>query len=128
MNKKREGSSFYRNTVVSTGGRLLYLLTRVGLPPLILHYVSLEEYGLWSTCFLLISYVSMGAFGVSNVYIRYVAEYSVKDQFDSINGLVSTGLVLTFIFSVFALGGIWLAITGNFCPKSRTAMAVKPLK
>ena len=110
MNKKREGSSFYRNTVVSTGGRLLYLLTRVGLPPLILHYVSLEEYGLWSTCFLLISYVSMGAFGVSNVYIRYVAEYSVKDQFDSINGLVSTGLVLTFIFSVLALGGIWLAM------------------
>jgi len=110
MNNKRQGSSFYHNTLAQTAGRLLYLLTRVGLPPLILHFVSLEEYGLWSTCFLLISYVSMGAFGVSNVYIRYVAEYSIKEQFDSINGLVSTGLVLTFIFSVCALGGIWLAM------------------
>ncbi len=110
MNKKKQGRSFFRNTLVQTAGRLLYLLTRVGLPPLILHFVSLEEYGLWSTCFLLISYVSMGAFGVSNVYIRYVAEYSIKEQFHSINGLVSTGLVLTFIFSLFALGGIWLAM------------------
>jgi O-antigen/teichoic acid export membrane protein len=110
MKNKRQGSSFYSNTLAQTAGRLLYLLTRVGLPPLILHFVSLEEYGLWSTCFLLISYVSMGAFGVSNVYIRYVAEYSVKEQFDSINGLISTGLLLTFIFSVCALGGIWIAM------------------
>ncbi len=110
MSNKNQGSSFYRNTLAQTAGRLLYLLSRVGLPPLILHFVSLEEYGLWSTCFLLISYVSMGAFGVSNVYIRYVAEYSVRQQFDLINGLVSTGLLLTFIFSVCALGGIWFAM------------------
>ena len=110
MSKKSQGSSFYHNTLTQTGGRLLYLLTRVGLPPLILHFVSLEEYGLWSTCFLLISYISMGTFGVSNVYIRYVAEYSAKGQLASINGLVSTGLVLTFAFSACALGGIWLAM------------------
>ncbi|MCX7098246.1 MAG: oligosaccharide flippase family protein [Methylococcales bacterium] len=110
MSNKKPGSSFYYNTLAQTAGRLLYLLSRVGLPPLILHYVSLDEYGLWSTCFLLISYVSMGAFGVSNVYIRYVAEYSVKHQYDDINGLVSTGLMLTFAFSVLALGGVWLAM------------------
>lgn len=88
----------------------MYLLTRVGLPPLILHYVSLEEYGLWATCFLLISYVSMGAFGVSNVYIRYVAEYNAKHDHEEIGALVSTGLLLTFLFSVIALTGIWFAM------------------
>jgi O-antigen/teichoic acid export membrane protein len=110
MKKPRSGNSFFRNTLAQTAGRLLYLLTRVGLPPLILHYVSLEEYGLWATCFLLISYVSMGAFGVSNVYIRYVAEYNAKNQHEAISGLVSTGLLLTFTFSVLALSGIWLAM------------------
>ena len=110
MSAKPEGSSFYRNTLAQTAGRLLYLLSRVGLPPLILNFVSLEEYGLWSTCFLLISYVSMGAFGVSNVYIRYVAEYSIKGQYDSISGLVSTGLLLSFMFSIVAFGGVWLAM------------------
>jgi O-antigen/teichoic acid export membrane protein len=110
MNDKKSGSAFFRNTLAQTAGRLLYLLTRVGLPPLILHFVSLEEYGLWSTCFLLISYVSMGAFGVSNVYIRYVAEYNAKNQHESISGLVSTGLLLTFSFSVVALSGVWLAM------------------
>ena len=110
MNTKSRGSAFFRNTLAQTGGRLFYLLTRVGLPPLILHFVSMEEYGLWSTCFLLISYVSMGAFGVSNVYIRYVAEYIAKEQISAINGLISTGLLLTFIFSLLALGGVWLAM------------------
>jgi len=110
MKNKNQGNSFYSNAVMGTAGRLLYLLSRVGLPPLILHFVTLEEYGLWSTCFLLISYVSMGAFGVSNVYIRYVAEYNVKEQYSSINGLVSTGLLLTFIFSLLALGGVWLSM------------------
>jgi len=110
MKNKSRGSSFYYNTLAQTAGRLLYLLTRVGLPPLILHYVSLEEYGLWATCFLLISYVSMGAFGVSNVYIRYVAEYNAKNEHDSISGLVSTGLLLTFVFSLTALSGVWLAM------------------
>ncbi|MDD5272536.1 MAG: oligosaccharide flippase family protein [Methylovulum sp.] len=110
MKNKRQGTSFFRNTLAQTAGRLLYLLTRVGLPPLILHYVSLEEYGLWATCFLLISYVSMGAFGVSNVYIRYVAEYNAKNQHESISGLVSTGLLLTFLFSCLALTGVWLAM------------------
>lgn len=110
MKKNQSGNAFFRNTLAQTAGRLLYLLTRVGLPPLILHFVSLEEYGLWATCFLLISYVSMGAFGVSNVYIRYVAEYNAKNQHESINGLVSTGLLLTFLFSLIALSGIWLAM------------------
>ncbi len=110
MKNKRQGNPFFRNTVAQTAGRLLYLLTRVGLPPLILHYVSLEEYGLWATCFLLISYVSMGAFGVSNVYIRYVAEYNAKNRHESISGLVSTGLLLTFTFSAIALSSVWLAM------------------
>ncbi len=110
MSEKKQGSSFYHNSLAQMAGRLLYLLTRVGLPPLILNFVSLEEYGLWSTCFLLISYVSMGTFGVSNVYIRYVAEYSIKKEYNSINGLLSTGLMLTFIFSALALCGVWLAM------------------
>ena len=110
MQNRSRGQVFFRNSVAQTGGRLLYLLTRVGLPPLILHYVSLEEYGLWATCFLLISYVSMGAFGVSNVYIRYVAEYNAKQEFASLNSLISTGLFLTLGFSLLTLAGFWLAM------------------
>ncbi len=122
MSDKRRTNSFYLNTVAQTAGRLLYLLTRVGLPPLILHFVSLEEYGLWSTCFLLISYIGMGTFGVSNVYVRYVAEYSVKGDLESINGLISTGLTLTITFSGLALGGIWL-----FMPQLLKSFNVAPV-
>ena len=45
------------------------MLSRVGLPPIILSYVSLEEYGIWATCFIVISYLGMSTFGIANVYI-----------------------------------------------------------
>ena len=46
-----------QNAVVQLAAKLLYMLSRVGLPPIILSYVSLEEYGLWATCFIVISYL-----------------------------------------------------------------------
>ena len=110
MKNHSRGQLFFHNTLAQTGGRLLYLLTRVGLPPFILHFISLEEYGLWATCFLLISYIGMGAFGVSNVYIRYVAEYNAKQELESLNSLISTGLTITFVFSLITLTGVWLVM------------------
>jgi len=37
----------------------------------------------------------MSSMGISNVYIRYVAEYNAKSEQDKINRLISTGLILT---------------------------------
>ena len=110
MKLKKQGHSFFMNTLAQTGGYFLYLLTRVGLPPLILHFVSLEEYGLWSTCFLIIGYISMGTFGISNVYVRYIAEYNAKNEHDAISGVISSGLVLTLSFGLLAFMGTWLAM------------------
>lgn len=104
------GSSLSRNTVAAIFGRLLYVLTRVGLPPLILHFVSVEAYGIWATCFVLISYIGMGAFGVSNVYIRYVAEYNAKHQTENIGQLLSAGLLLTLAFSALTMLALWFGM------------------
>lgn len=104
------GESLSRNTLVSIFGRLLYVVTRVGLPPLILHFVSVEAYGIWATCFVLISYIGMGAFGVSNVYIRYVAEYNAKHQIQNIGQLLSAGLVLTIAFGAVTMVALWLGM------------------
>jgi O-antigen/teichoic acid export membrane protein len=99
-----------RNTAASIFGRLLYVVTRVGLPPLILHFVSVEAYGIWATCFVLISYIGMGAFGVSNVYIRYVAEYNAKHQTENIGQLLSAGLLLTLGFIAVTMVALWLGM------------------
>lgn len=104
------GEALSRNTAASIFGRLLYVVTRVGLPPLILHFISVEAYGIWATCFVLISYIGMGAFGVSNAYIRFVAEYNAKNQPERIGQLLSAGLLLTLAFSAVTLTALWLGM------------------
>ena len=98
------------NAAAQMAGRILYLATRVGLPPFILQHLSLEEYGIWTTCFLIIGYVGMGAFGVANVYIRYVAEYNATGRREEIGPLLGAGLSLTLVFSAAAMLGLWLGL------------------
>jgi len=52
--------------------------------------------------------------GVSNVYIKYVAEFSARREFDRANALLSTGLAVTIpscatVFACIALGWNWFA-------------------
>lgn len=101
-----------RNIFSSVGAKVLYLGTRFFLPPLILAFVTLEEYGIWALCFILIGYLGMSAFGVSNVYIRYVAEYHARDERHRIGDLLSTGLTVVSALGVLILIALWFALPG----------------
>ncbi|MCP5508729.1 MAG: oligosaccharide flippase family protein, partial [Chlamydiales bacterium] len=95
------------NVIVSILTNVFYLFTRLFIPPFILSYVPLNEYGLWSYCFILISYLGMSVFGVTNVYVRYVAIYYANGEMDKINRLVSTGLITITLLCVFFLPILW---------------------
>ncbi|HVQ37173.1 MAG TPA: oligosaccharide flippase family protein [Pyrinomonadaceae bacterium] len=95
---------------VRMGAKVFYMVTRLFLPPLILSYVTLEEYGIWAACFILISYLGMSAFGVSNIYIRYTAEYQAKGEIEKINQLISTGIVAISGISLVALGALYFLL------------------
>lgn len=98
------------NITVSVLTNSLYLVSRLFLPPFILHYVSLEEYGLWSYCFILIGYFAMSAFGITNVYVRYAAVYAAKGEMEQINRLISTGILSTLFASGITLLLIWFCL------------------
>ncbi len=98
----------------------LYLITRLFLTPFILAYVSLAHFGLWSVCFIVLSYAGLSAFGVNNAYIKYVAEYDAAGNQEGINTLMSTGLasmtlLCGLLFAGFSYGVPlivgWLGIT-----------------
>lgn len=99
-----------RNIFSSIGAKLLYLVTRFFLPPIILAYISLEEYGIWAICFILIGYLGMSAFGVSNVYIRYVAQYQAQREEHRISDLLSTGLTLVSLIGILVLVILWYVL------------------
>ncbi|MFN0085247.1 MAG: oligosaccharide flippase family protein [Blastocatellia bacterium] len=100
----------FQNASVNLASKVFYLATRFFLPPLTLSYVSLAEYGIWATCFILIGYLGMSAFGVSNVYVRYVAEYHARGEIEKINRLLSTGLTVVTGMCVALLAGLWFGL------------------
>ena len=95
-----------KNLSLGLTARIYYLATRFILTPITLSYLTLDEYGIWAACFILISYMGMSSFGIANVYIRYVAEYSAKNEQEKINKLVTTGLLITTLEGIVLMGGL----------------------
>ncbi|UCD32314.1 MAG: hypothetical protein JSV38_16440, partial [Desulfobacterales bacterium] len=76
-----------RNSLYTVIYNVWYLGSRLILTPLILAYVTIEEYGLWSYCFVVLSYLALTAFGFNNTYIRYAADYRSRNENDKLNAL-----------------------------------------
>ena len=105
----REQQRVSRNVAVTMAARIGYMVTRIGIPPFVLAHIGLESYGLWSTIFLLVNYLGISTMGISNVYIKYVAEYGAKRQYAKANSLISTGLTFTLPLcgALFAALYVW---------------------
>jgi O-antigen/teichoic acid export membrane protein len=100
--------SLSRNVFVDIAARVGYLVSRFFIPPFVLAHVSLEAYGLWSTAFILVSYVGLSTMGISSVYIKFVAEYTASREYRRANELLSTGLCLTVPFCLVVFAGFYL--------------------
>jgi O-antigen/teichoic acid export membrane protein len=105
---------FSRNVFSTILARVLNMARGVLLVPFLLAHIGLEAYGIWTTIFILVTYVGITTMGVSNVYIKYVAEFTAKREYDKANSLVSTGLAVTIplcasVFLCFVFGWNWLA-------------------
>ncbi len=90
--------------------RVLYLATRLALPPMILARVSLSEYGLWAACFVLVAYVALADMGLSSVYVRFVARLHGRGDIDGIGRLLSTGIVSMFAIGTLVFGAVVLSL------------------
>jgi O-antigen/teichoic acid export membrane protein len=105
---------FGRNVMTTIVARIVNMARGVCLVPFLLAHIGLEAYGIWTTIFILVSYVGLTTMGVSNVYIKYVAEFHAKREYDKANALLSTGLAVTIplcgaVFACFLLGWNWFA-------------------
>ncbi len=100
--------SLSRNVVIDAASRVGYMVSRFFVPPFVLARISLEAYGLWSTAFILVSYIGVSTVGISNVYIKYVAEYTARRDYKSANSLVSTGLMVTVPTCLLLFGVVWI--------------------
>ena len=88
-----------KNSLYTALFNIWYLGTRLALVPFILSHVSIEEYGLWTYCFVILSYIGLAAFGFNTTYIRYAADYRSRNEDHKLNELLSTGLISMTLFS-----------------------------
>lgn len=95
-------AGLHQAAVETMAARLLYLLSRLALPPLVLSHVGLAEYGLWSIAFVLVSYLGLTASGIATVYVREIARARERDDVACASRILSTGVLLTLL-----LGGIF---------------------
>ncbi len=86
---------FGRNVGATIVARLVNMARGVCLVPFLLAHIGLEAYGIWTTIFILVTYVGVSTLGISNVYIKYVAEFHARREYDKANALLSTGLAVT---------------------------------
>ncbi len=89
-----------RNLGPDIAARVGYLVSRVFIPPFVLARLGLEMYGLWSTAFILVSYLGIGTFGISAVYVKFVAEYAARGETEKANSILSTGVIPTAIVCI----------------------------
>lgn len=103
-------STISRNAGVMMLGTLIYLVTRLFLPPYILKYLSLNEYGIWTYCFIIVGYLGMGIYGISNVYVRYIAVYNAHNQLEKINRLAATGVLFSLGLCLLCVPLLWFGL------------------
>lgn len=105
---------FGRNVMATIVARVVNMARGVCLVPFLLAHIGLEAYGIWTTIFILVTYVGLTTMGVSNVYIKYVAEFTARREYDKANALLSTGLAVTIpvcagVFACLFFGWNWFA-------------------
>ena len=110
MSTNTIGKTTARNSIYSMIANGFYLLSRFLLTPFILKYLSIEDYGLWSLCFVIISFLALTNIGLEGTYIKYVAEFHARQETDKINKLLSTGLLFTAVVSLLIVFGIWVGM------------------
>jgi O-antigen/teichoic acid export membrane protein len=100
------GQTISKNALATMLSRVVYMVTRLFIPPFVLSRVGLEAYGLWTTAFILVAYLGVSTLGISNVYIKFIAEYKARREYEKASRLVSTGLMLTIPLCSALFGGV----------------------
>lgn len=95
-----------RNTAYNTAGKIWSILVGLFLTPYIISHVGIERYAIWSLASVITGYFSLFDFGVGLSFVKYMAEFFARKEYEKVNQIISTG----FIFYSL-LGGLILIIS-----------------
>jgi len=110
-----------KNTIFGIVASGVQIATRLVSVPVVIHYMGLGGYGIWSIIMVTAAYMRFGTAGIKSAFQKYVAEATGSGDFDRANKLVSTGS-----FSMLLLSLVGLIPVAIFSHRLAQASGVPP--
>lgn len=104
-------STIGRNTMFGMAATIAFMISRLITVPVVIRYLGLDGYGIWSIIMVTAAYMRIGSAGVKSAFQKYVAEATGTGDFDRANRLLSTGTALMLGFSVLGVTPIFFFST-----------------
>jgi O-antigen/teichoic acid export membrane protein len=92
-----------KNAIFGVVASIVQIVTRFVMIPVVLHYLGLGGYGIWSIIMVTAAYMRFGSAGIKSAFQKYVAEATATGDYETANRLLSTGSISILILSSAAL-------------------------
>lgn len=92
-----------RNTIFNIIGWFWGILVVLVLTPYIIGHIGIERYGIWAIVGVMTGYFGLLDFGIGTSFVKYIAEFYTKKDYEKINQVVNTGFVFYSIFAIFII-------------------------
>ncbi|MDP2939663.1 MAG: flippase [Candidatus Omnitrophota bacterium] len=92
-----------RNTVFNIIGRFWNVLITFFLTPYIIKHIGIERYGVFALVGVLTGYFGLLDLGVGYSFVKYIAEFYAKKDYNKINKVTNTGFAFYSIFAVIII-------------------------
>jgi len=79
------------------------MATRFVTVPIVIGYLGLDGYGIWSIIMTISMCMRFGSAGIKSAFQKYVAEATGNGDFEKVNKLLSTGTAGMLMLSIVAL-------------------------
>jgi len=100
-----------RNTLFGMAATITYMTTRLITVPIVIRYLGIDGYGIWSIIMVTAAYMRFGSAGIKCAFQKYVAEATGNGDFERANRLISTGTFLMLAVSLLGLTPILIFAT-----------------
>jgi len=101
--KESISKKIIRNTGYNIIGRFWGILVTLVLIPYIIRHIGIERFGIWAIIGVITGYFGLLDFGIGTSFVKYIAEYYTKKDYEKINLVVNTGFVFYSIFAIFII-------------------------
>jgi len=97
-----------KNAVYSGIGFVFPILIALFTTPYIVHKLGTELYGIYVLCISMIGFMSFFDLGFGTGIVKFVSQYEAKGDFDKINKIISTALIVNIFMGFFGVVCIFL--------------------